>query len=220
MKRPIAQPPIVHHTQLAPARDSFQTLASSDTATQYPRRDVRSEWDAEQKLEVAALEEHQEATRDPNLSSQFDVLWSVQGSRHRRVALMILFGLGLVAGIGTGVVVGVGGNKNDDIPPPNELFNVEQFREICENQPEQAPTFGGCFPGGQAGFCFDNDPITNEDSTFCEIFSVPDGSCGCPTGQLIEVTAGAELCEPNPNCTPVDLSEITRAPTGFPTTET
>ena len=42
-------------------RESVQTLSSSDTATQYPRREVRSEWVAENKFEIFALEEHQEA---------------------------------------------------------------------------------------------------------------------------------------------------------------
>ena len=139
MKKPFPPPPAVQHTELAPTRDSFQTFASSDTATQYPRREVRSEWVAENKLEVAALEQYQEAIRDPNLSSQFDVAGSLQVSTSSRLVLKAAIGLALVASTGTGIALGVTENKNKNSPLDDVLvFSVEEFREVCENTPDDS----------------------------------------------------------------------------------
>ena len=69
------------------------------------------------------------------------------------------------------------------------------------------------------GFCFNGNPVANSDSDSCFAFGVAGGSCGCPIGLLIEVTAKGKLCQPNPDCTLVDLSDITQSPIGFPTTE-
>ena len=51
------------NSQVAPNRDSFQTLLSNDTATHYPRQEVGSEWVAQNMLEATALKENQEALK-------------------------------------------------------------------------------------------------------------------------------------------------------------
>ena len=214
MKRTVAPPPPVHHTQLSQARDSFQTLSSSDTATQYPRREVRSAWAAENTLEITALEEYQEAMKNPtSLSTEpVRVDRKKKCSKPKVMSITLFISIVLITIIGVGTAGGAGGNEDE---PAQDPFNEQQFREICLNAIEGAPNFGICLPDGQAGFCVNRQvAVLLEDADFCQTFGFVNGACQCSRGQLIEVIAGSELCQLDTQCTPVDLSEITQPATG------
>ena len=211
-------------------RNSFQTFVSSDTATQYPRREVRSEWVAENKLEMAALEEHQEAL---NLTDDFLAKGTssvFERKKYTKAAMIILVAFFAVIAIGAGVAVGLGGNGGDKKFNVNEeipLIEVGEFVDICNkfNELSDAPEemlFGACFPDGRAAICNPRRAFIDTEGGVCFVLGAETGSdCQCPEGLLIELVVGsqADLCTVGFDCPPADLSILTQTPTASPTPE-
>ena len=216
-------------------RESFQTFFSSDTATQYPRREVRSEWIVENKLEISALEEHQEAMNHRDNFIPAGSCTQSRRFRYGRVCFGLLAGVFFFAAVAVGVPLGLGesgvggNNESEDVDDENNgegeavLFEETEFEDICakfvELSNETSRTlFGACFTNGRTALC--NEDAAVFGTGLCSQLGAVAG-CQCPEGRLIELVPGSEvdLCTVGFSCPLANLSVVTQAPTASPTLE-